>query len=330
MQRRRPVLAATLATLTAAALFAVPAAAQAAPSDADLAYRWAPIHYQDTSSANSTADYLGPVDYDRDWNTRNNWENLPENSPNLVGTVYYSVVETGTHWFVVYAYFHPRDWKLLGSHENDMEGLVVAVRKDGSEYGALEAMVTIAHDNFYSYTPPGSPYTDGAENIDGTVIMQSHDGGSHPTTFQEDRGHGAYRWNGDEFPGGDGVVYFPSRDAAEVPSSGNDRSVAYRLVDTFADGNLWARRASAETFAEWGVFGGDNGRDNAARTAWAWDDHDDDVGAGLMATDPARLIFTYFGNTSEFELDYTRNRYQEEAPNRQAAPVAPLPPEQAG
>jgi hypothetical protein len=280
-------------------------------SDADLAYRWAPIHYQDSASANYSADFLSPVDYDGDWDTRNNWENLPANTDKLVGTVYYSVVETGTHWFIGYAYYHPRDWKVLGGHENDMEGLVEVVRKEGGEYGTLEAMVTIAHNNFYSYTPPGSPYTDGAENIDGTLVMQAHDGAEHPTTFQEARGHGAYRWNGEDFPGGDGVVYFPSRGGGAVPTGGNDRGASYALVDTFTEGNLWARRADPLTFASWGTFAGDNGSDNAANTSWGWDDHDDDVGRGLLATDPARLISTYFGNIGSFERAYTRNRFQE-------------------
>lgn len=310
MKRRRTVLAAALATVSVAAFFLVPAA-QAAVSDADLAYRWAPIHYQDTSSANYSADYLSPVDYDGDWDTLNNWENLSDNTDKLIGAVYYSVVETGTHWFIVYSFYHPRDWKVLGSHENDMEGLVAVVRKEGGDYGTFEAMVSIAHDNFYSYVPPGSPYTDGKENIDGAIVMQSYDGAEHPTSFQEDRGHGAYRWDGKEFPGGDGIVYFPNRGDGKVPTGGNDRSAAYQLVNTFAEGSLWARRADPATYASWGTFAGENGKDNAAHTAWAWDDGNDSVDGGFMATDPARLVTEYFGNTGTFDSAYTRNQYQE-------------------
>ena len=100
-------------TLLLSASLCVPALTRpaAAADDADLAYRWAPIHYQDTSSAYYSADYLAPVDYDGDWNTLNNWEDLPTHTSGLTGTVYYSIVETGTHWFIVYAFFHPRDWK---------------------------------------------------------------------------------------------------------------------------------------------------------------------------------------------------------------------------
>lgn len=68
--------------------------------------------------------------------------------------------------------------------------MVEVVRKDGGEYGTLEAAVSLAHDNFYSHTPPGSPYTDGEENIDGSIVMRNYDGAAHPTTFQE----GARPW----------------------------------------------------------------------------------------------------------------------------------------
>ncbi len=162
MRRLRSVLTAlSSALLTTALMVAVPPAAHADVSNADLAYRWAPIHYQDTSSAYYTADYLAPVDYDGDWNTLDNWEDLDADTAGLVGNVYYSVVQTSIGWYITYAFFHPRDWKDypldILSHENDMEGLLEVVHKDGSTYGTLDAMVTLAHDNFYSYLPPGSP-----------------------------------------------------------------------------------------------------------------------------------------------------------------------------
>jgi hypothetical protein len=133
--------------------------------------------------------------------------------------------------------------------------------------------VTIAHLDFCSYTPPGSPYTDGDENIDGTVVMREVDGAAHPTTFQEVRGHGFYRWDGAEFDGGEGVVYVPSRAGGEVPANGDDRS------------------------------------DNAAHTSWAWDDHNDDLATGALALDPALLVTAYFGGTGEFARAYTDNRF---------------------
>lgn len=318
MSRWRSALAVLPATaLAVAGLLLAPApAAHAAPTDAELAYRWAPVHYQDTSASHPTADYLSTVDYDGDWNTRNNWENLDADTQRLTGTVYYSVAETSTHWYVIYAYFHPRDWKddpiNVLSHENDMEGQVEVVRKDGSTFGTLEAVVTLAHNHFYSYVPPGSPFTDGRESIDGTLVMQQFDGAPRPTSFQEARGHGAYAWDGGSFPGGDGIVYHPSRGPGAVPAGGNDRAASYGLVDLTAAGNLWDRRGNPETYASYGTFAGDNGKDNAAHAPWQWDDTDDgsDLQAGTIATDPAYLVSQYFGNTGELSLEYVRNPYR--------------------
>ena len=295
-------------------LVLIPSPTSAAPTDADLAYRWAPIHYQDTAASRYYADYLSKVDYDGDWVTTNNRDNLTtDNIPLLTGAVYYSVAETETHWFIVYAFFHPDDWKVLSHHENDMEGVLVTVRRDGSEYGVLEAAVTVAHNDFYSYTPTGSPYVDGREDIAGTLLLQTYDGADHPTTFQEARGHGCYNWNGGEFPGGDGVVYYPSRGEGTVPTSGDDRDASYELIDIFAPGGLWERRNSNPPYASWGTFAGDNGRPDAAHAPWRWDDHDDgsDLQAGMLAMDPAYLVDQYFDGVGDFSLDYTRNTYRE-------------------
>ena len=313
MRLRAAVLVA-VAAMVLPLVVATPASAEA--TDLELALRWAPVHYQDTASWDYDADYLSTVDFDAEWDTLNNWEHQDDSLARLTGAVYYSVVETSTHWFIVYAFYHPRDWVEwdpfgTSSHENDMEGALLTVRRDGSTYGRLEAMVSNAHGNFYSYVPPGSPYTAGRESVDGSVVMQSYGGFSRPTTRQEAKGHGAYAWNGAEFPGGDGVVYLPSATAAEVPSSGNDRSVAYRLIDVFASGGMWARRADPVTYAWFGTFRGDNGKDNAANAPWGWDDTDDgsDLPRGLLATDPAKLVSIYFSNEGTFSLTYTRNGY---------------------
>jgi hypothetical protein len=286
--------------------------AHAAPTDLALASHWAPVHYQDTDSSDYDADYLSTVDFDGDWNTANNWESQDDSPARLTGAAYYSVVETSTHWFLVYSFYHPRDWEdfadpfELFTHENDMEGVLLTVRKDGSAFGKLEAAVTVAHSDFYSYVPAGSPYRNGQENIDGTLALVN----GHPATRQEAKGHGLYNWDGRSYPGGDGVVYHPTG-VGEVPSSGSDREVGYRLVDTFAPDGLWARRNNAETFASFGTFRGNNGKDNAANTAWGWNDGNDGaVQWGYIASDPAFLVNTYFAGKGDFSLTYVRNAYR--------------------
>ncbi|MGX7825042.1 hypothetical protein ACTG9Q_08105 [Actinokineospora sp. 24-640] len=308
--------AALLAALTATTTVALGAPA-AAVTDLELATRWAPIHYQDTDSSDYDADYVTAVDYDGEWDTLNNWEHQDDNPGRLTGAAYYSVVETSTHWFIGYSFYHPRDWEDFPdpfrqfTHENDLEGMVLTVRRDGSSHGRLEAMVTVAHSDFYSYVPAGSPYTAGRENVDGTLITQSYGGFARPTTRQEAKGHGLYAWNGAAFPGGDGVVYYPSG-TSEVPSGGSDSSVGYRLVSVFDANGMWARRHSATTFAGYGTFRGDNGKANSANAPWGWDDGNDgsDIPRGTLATDPAYLVAQYFAGEGAFSLAYTRNNFR--------------------
>ncbi len=316
MLRRVAAVGCTLACVAALASM-MPSRASAAPSDHELALRWAPIHYQDTDSSNYDADYLSAVDFDGDWDMLNNWEHQDDNPSWLKGAVSYSVVETSTHWFIVYAFFHPRDWTDAPDpfdnlqHENDMEGVLLTVRKDGSTYGTLDAMVTVAHDNFYSYVPAGSAYSSGRESVDGSVRLRTYNAYAHPTTRQEAKGHGAYAWGGGSFPGDDGIIYYPST-GADAPSGGNDRSVSYRLVGVFDAAGMWARRANSITFASFGTFRGNNGEDNAANAPWGWDDHNDgsDLPRGLLATDPAHLVSAYFAGEGTFSRSYTRNSYQ--------------------
>jgi len=240
----------------------------------ELAYRWAPIHYQDVDRTGSDgmggrADYITAIDLDGEWNTLNNWENAARYP--LTAHGYYSVVETDSHWYIVYAFYHPRDWTdvKLGpidkikarDHENDLEGLLAIVkrpnRSGGDRFGQLLGIITVAHSDFYSFVPRGSPLRNGREDIDGTLEMEMWDGRDHPKTAQESKGHGLKAWPKVKIEGGDGVVYYPSRRKAEEPEHPNDRRVLYKLVDIFDTGGLWSRRENRETFASYGKFRGD-------------------------------------------------------------------------
>jgi Bacterial tandem repeat domain 1 len=280
----------------------------------ELAYRWAPIHFQDTDSSDYDADYISAIDFDGDWETSNNWEHQDDNLSHLQAKVYFSVVETSTHWYLLYGFYHPRDWSdalISSQHENDMEEILLIVRKDGSTYGTLEGMVTVAHEDFYSFVPPGSPLQAGQESIDGSVEWESYDGFDHPMTFQEAKGHGIKTWQGVN-PGEDGVKYYPSRFAAEVPSHGDDRYTRYRLVNIFEYGGLWDHRYDPLTFHEWGTFRGGDGQDNAANAPWGSDDHNDGRALlrGELATDPALLTAIYFSNLGDHSRAYIRNAYR--------------------
>lgn len=65
----------------------------------------APIHYQQADRTCYPADYLAAFDYDGDTDPTDNWDDFEAFDDALAGRVYWSVTETCTHWFVVYAMF---------------------------------------------------------------------------------------------------------------------------------------------------------------------------------------------------------------------------------
>lgn len=300
-----------------------------------LAYRWAPIHTQDVDTTGShslggKADYITNIDFDGDWDMRNNWDNAPDLP--LRAYVYYSVVTTKTHWFIVYAFFHPRDWHdvRLGSdeHENDMEGVLAIIKRPDAfafdDFGEMLGIITVFHNDFFSFTPAGSPLTDGEEHIqDRDLALLPYDvpdvkvaDEKHPRTAAESKGHGI------KIPReititGERVKYFPKGNAS-VQRDPDDRDVGYQLVWIFDD--LWWLDVPPypnRTFHEFGVFSGDDGwDDNAANAPWAWDDWNDgsSLQGGELALDPAKLVQTYFnglGGDANFSRQYTYNAYKD-------------------
>src|SRR5512138_3356589 len=137
--------------------------AQKPPADSEIAGRFAPIFYQALGDR-PRSDYITNFDFDGDWRGDNNWDHAADMSLLLKAYIYYSVVETSTHYFIHYAVFHPRDYKggeargtvlskiiregvkaggqfdptgladeAVLAHENDMEGCLVVIEKNGKK-----------------------------------------------------------------------------------------------------------------------------------------------------------------------------------------------------
>ncbi|MFP2908859.1 hypothetical protein ACLESD_28175 [Pyxidicoccus sp. 3LFB2] len=293
---------------------------------AALAKRWAPIHYQDVDVTGShglsgRGDYLTRVDFDGDWSGTNNWENTA--SRPLTAHAYHSLVETSTHWYLVYTFFHPRDWSdniFDSEHENDAEGVLLVVERNGTEYGALVGAVTVAHKDFFSFVPDGSPLGSGVESLDGKLSLASFEGVLHPITAQEAKGHGLKAWPAYDIVG-DGVKYYPSLTTAEEPSSASDSDVRYKLIDIYGSEGLWTRRGLSTLFASEGTFRGDTSGGcghvagqcgtNSANTSWGWDDQNDGpILRGELGNDPAKLAAYYFSPSSRFSTTYTFNPFK--------------------
>ncbi len=148
-----------------------------------LARFHAPILYQDTElrgesqDEGNTAsvdqplqrrgDFIARFDFDGDWNGLNNWANFAKRPPAdrnkdamARAFLYYSVVETATHYFINYCAFHAQDREPrcvdVECHENDLEGGLHVVRKglENGGMGVLWMMMYLAHDNWFTHLTP--------------------------------------------------------------------------------------------------------------------------------------------------------------------------------
>jgi hypothetical protein len=287
-----------------------------------LAARWAPIHYQEVSFDNSKADFIVKIDFGGTWNTTGNWDRL-DSVQALTGAVYYSVAETATHWYIIYMFYHPRDWDNIDQHENDIEGLIAIVQKPFTKmmseqfpYGIYVGMITVAHNNYYSYS---NALASNRESIDAEVRFEKGpDRLLHPCSYQEPLGHGCYAYKGRLRPY---IRYEPvqpgqalTRPADIVPRERNvTKQASYELIDMMQPGGLWEKRWSGkigEPFVVSGQLAGTKHGLNAANPPWRWEDLNDgpDLQAGNMAYDPAYLAWQYFSghcviSVSEF-FDY--------------------------
>jgi hypothetical protein len=148
-----------------------------------LAFFHAPILYQDTEVRGEAqdegnpasvdqpiqrrGDFITRVDFDGDWNGLNNWANIGKRPPAdknrdtmARAYLYYSVVETETHYFINYCAFHPQDREPrcvdVECHENDLEGGLHLVKKgpENGGMGVLWMMMYLAHDNWFTHLTP--------------------------------------------------------------------------------------------------------------------------------------------------------------------------------
>lgn len=101
------------------------------PLPADLtavAERYAPHVRQQTLGPAPEYDYLAPFDLDGDWDLTNSVQAIRQ-ATSVPAVVYYAVVETKSHWFVTYLYYHPfRDGE-VASYGNDLAGAQVVVQR---------------------------------------------------------------------------------------------------------------------------------------------------------------------------------------------------------
>ena len=336
--------------------------------DLEIASRFAPVFYQALGD-NPRSDYITNFDFDGDWRGDNNWNNGANKDLPLKGYIYYSVSETTTHFFIHYAVYHPRDYKggerrgtLLSelirqgakhggkydptgladeaalAHENDMEGALVVVAKDGNSLSEAHVVfVETLHHNQFGRYQTGDPK-------EGVSIVKLE--GQRPLLYVEPKGHGIESFDGEQkqtskkdflryvYAGrsdNPGQGDFVCHDLDTTPCS---KSVGYQLISL---STLWSK-AKGETNETYGVtfdygevklmtslsggepkeqtfkvgtvgcaFLGKVGGVNMARPPWGWFDRDErDQKLGLWFFDPATVVKNDFKLDSKFSTTYVR------------------------
>jgi hypothetical protein len=287
--------------------------AQPHASYEELARHYAPVIRQ---GAASDQDYLTSADFDGDWIGGNNWENQP--SGDLAAYVYYSVVETETHWYLFYSLFHPRDYtrepceESDGCHENDMESVQVSIAKDGTSYGHPVALETLAHNHIYLYRFEDSVQK-GALRVRGRATLEE----GHPVVWVETYGHGIH---GKRIRLKPSEVVYRVGDVPEVPESLDDEQVSYKLVPIYD--TLWQQRdnvgpgrAFDNPFDYQGQilpysFDGDDWGEDKANTPWGYNQEiGDALSRGDWFLDPARALAFHATIEGQFSTRYLHNPY---------------------
>ena len=319
-------------------------------SSLELAFRHAPVLWQKVHDANARGDYITRVDFAGELDDLvHNWLKVSDRGNKLLAHAYYSVVETSTHYFILYVFYHGQDWydgnlldkirKNFDEHLNDLEGALAVVTKRADKVNErVDAFMTVSHFHFYSYanwkkSEKEFLYEDAwrdrirgfREDTDGNIWPTQDNGINRFSLYAQARGHGI---RGDRKDWGFEkkiIRYFPSKDTAEEPDEnkygeGNGyrhQDVRYKLMDLFEPGGLWENKDNPRIFQankkgqDALVELDDDGRRVAgkANPPWGWDDMDDRHKCGEPAINPAKIIHDYLTGLREFSLEYIRSPY---------------------
>ncbi len=258
----------------------------------NLAKKYAPIFAQKVTNEWKAADQIAPADFAGSLlKIQENPDLLLDLDPDDITTIqpkiYYSVCETTTHYFVIYAVYHILDWwkrlkpdnlydlirDRLDEHIHDMEGalFVITKRPDPLEPRG-DGVITIAHNNFYLYVNPWTPPDDeesGSDNkylrivkfnetADGQIWVDNET--NRIKLYIESRGHGMY---GDhkKWGGGDEIWYYypeginiQSKKRERLKHADENLEMLdfrnYKLEDIFMKNGLWDHRFKEEVFLQ--------------------------------------------------------------------------------
>jgi len=273
------------------------------------------------------------------------------------------VVETETHYFIHYALFHTRDYKggerkgaILSeliregakragkydptgiaeesalAHENDMEGCLVVVAKDGNDLNRARVtfIETVRHNTFAKYVAAEEA---SAKPSEGLRLIDAR-----PLLYIEPKGHGIAALTSDKQTANKDLLVYKFTGRADDPEKQESASNGYDLVPIQT--TLWsrAREGVNATYGAEHDFGevtirlaqssgraselkvrltkigiaflGKVGGLNMARPPWGWFDRGNRKETlGVWFFDPARTIKRDFHLDDSFSTAYLRRPF---------------------
>ena len=239
------------------------------PSRLDILKHWAPQVFQDVRSDNvlghqyyEAQDFIVKVNFDNNWYAGDQNENSQLNGgnyPGMEGHCYAHFVETETHFFLKYNYYHTMDDAVISAdrHENDQESVYMCIKKTDSSYGQFRCMKTTYHSEGKTYGNGGDLTFDGFHpriyiSSNGDVINSCVSTGAH--------GHGIEAYVPGTHCTGDDAIVYNIADVAEIPTETGggafNHHYNYSLIDV---DEFWNRRFNYDNhpFDGYGSFGGD-------------------------------------------------------------------------
>ena len=227
-----------------------------------VAFQYAPVLFQAVNDQKPRWDYICRVDFDGDWDALNNSNNIQAKNAMFDAAIYYSVIESKTHFYITYSIFHALDWGFSGGlvrkwYENDIKNLQVVVEKDHSDSidGKIVLLTLQDGEDFRVYNTQNYRFRRTKQDFaDGRVAFlndagEQSKGGTHVAIFVEQGRHNLQAIalddirltkNNDGYVVRDGITYLPSlKNKGETPKE--QTAVRYALLDTSK--LLWERNA---------------------------------------------------------------------------------------
>jgi hypothetical protein len=232
------------------------------PEQNEAVHKYAPVIFQETNKKANPEhwDFITSIDFDGDLQSNNNEKSIKSNKNPLPATVYYSLVESETHYFIVYSLFHPLDWDTVPDfipftwHENDMENIQVVIRKKTAKLPeSVVLLATQAHIDTQLSSASGSDISS-SEKIKLTrqkVSLLSDNltgNGTHTGLYVESGGHGIYNMNSNTARFAslqppqlkEGFTFIPASATDNTPDTYSKNTGTYRYQLKSSYDNFWA------------------------------------------------------------------------------------------